>query len=212
MAESGPAKSKSTRTPENDSSKKKPSNSSRSKGAGSGPTTNRLASGDGASAAGTAGKPGKEEKTVVIAIDLTDPEDLMAKLAVLHLSEAEEEQLLQDAYRINKKLKEELSKQEFEDMKITRSYTISASSASILDSQRRRTTAPSRPLSKKSSPTSSRLSSSPYKTKTAGAPSSAKKKVENKVSSMCRIKPNIYTNNAHSLLRKCLKSMRNVLL
>lgn len=183
MAESGPTKSKSTRTPENDSNKKKPSSSSRSKGVA--PATNKLASGDGASAAGTVGKPGKEEKTVVIAIDLTDPEDLMAKLAVLHLSEAEEEQLLQDAYRINKKLKEELSKQEFEDMKITRSYTISASSASILESQHRRTTVPSRPMSKKSSPTSSRLSSSPYKTKTAGAPSSAKKKVENKVSSTC---------------------------
>ena len=129
-------------------------------------------------------EPASDERTVVIAIDLTDPEDLMAKLAVLNLSEAEEEQLLEDAYKINKKLKEELSKQEFEEMKVKRSYTISASNASLIDSQRKQSSSSTR--QQKKLPTSgNKLNStvSPYSTnhKSKPLPTSSVKKSQIKV-------------------------------
>ena len=67
---------------------------------------------------------------VKVAIDLTNPEDLLNKMDKLQLTEEDTEELLKQAYNINRKLKQEIREQDDDIHRYASALTRSAKSTS----------------------------------------------------------------------------------
>ena len=104
-----------------------------------------MSAGDNASTSGKkstspSGKSGKSEKSpkksssskkeddMLITIDLTDPQDLMRKMEMIDFTDEEADELLKQAMEVNKMLKKELEKHEYESLRksFSRAVTISS--------------------------------------------------------------------------------------
>ena len=71
----------------------------------------------------------KKEDDMIITIDLTDPEDLIRKMEMIDFTEEETEELMKQAMEVNKMLKKELQKNEFESLRQSFSRAVTISTA-----------------------------------------------------------------------------------